>query len=208
MPIRVYSKFARVVSLIFCVTIITACAVHFGDEAQEQDLVEETEQAIGEPSCATLPQSATYTGFVPSSGYTSPQMYDPLTCDKALSIQVNNYSSSYVGTPGTDYGGMFVDWADTTPTTQSTCQAAHVRADLYRQILGVWQLVSTKQAYGTWYNFFGNWICNSPGVGWRNANDNPDFLIASFNYRIVSTARTSTGSTRKFRVYSTKDGHI
>ena len=159
------------------------------------------------PSCATLPPTATYAGFVIPGGYTSPRIYDPATCHQALSIQINRYSSSYVGAG--DTGGMSVVWADAGLATKSACEAAWVQADLYRQISGQWTRVSGKQSHGTWTKFFDNWICTPPGVGWRNADDDPDVLIAGSNYRIVSTARTSSsGATRKFRVSSQEDDWI
>ncbi len=204
---RNHSKLTRVVGSMLCAAAATACGVDLGDEAPELESVDETEQAIGEPGCATMAPIVTYTGFVPAPGYTSPQAYDPVGCDKARSIQIDNYSPSYVGAG--DVGGTSVSWADMFPTTQSACQAAWVRADLYRQIAGTWTFVASKQANGLWSNFFGTWQCHSLSVQYRNKDDHPDLLMAGSNYRIVSTARTSVGgATRKFLVESTKDQWI
>jgi hypothetical protein len=155
------------------------------------------------PSCATLTPIATYTGFV--AGYTSPEAYGSAMCPRSLSIQINRYSRLYLGV-GDMPGGTFVSWAGGRLTRKSACEAARVRADLYRQISNEWKLVDTKQSHGVWEDSPGAGSCRLPGVVWRNTHDSPDVLSESSNYRIVATARTSaTGPTRRFRVFSERD---
>jgi hypothetical protein len=152
--------------------------------------------------CAELTPIATFTGFV--ERYLSPPVYDSETCRQSLSIQINNYSSEYVGAK--DLGGTYVVWAGEAPT-RSACEAAWIQADLYRQISGNWTLVSSKMDHGDWVNAANSReSCWPPRVAWRNMSDEPDVLIANSNYRIVTTARTSeTGKTQRFQVVSDMD---
>src|SRR5262249_32021204 len=117
-----------------------------------------------------------------------------------ISIQVNDYMSLYVGAHNS--GGTFVSWAGADLANESDCKAAWVRADLYRNILGKWTLVSSKQKHGAW-NPLGTGKCEPPIVGWPDAPDPSEVLIANASYRIVATALTSPpGTTQKFRVRS------
>jgi hypothetical protein len=146
----------------------------------------------GPTGCAEEPPTATYQGFV--AEYTSPETYGDVVCRRSLSLQINDYSASYVG--ARDTAGTFVTWAGY-DLTGSDCAAAWVRADLYRYISGRWKSVSSKESHGVWEP---TGLCHMPLVGWSNADDG---LIASSDYRIVATARTSlTGTTHRFRVVS------
>jgi hypothetical protein len=154
------------------------------------------------PGCAALTPTKTYTGFVDE--YTSPQTYGAATCPQSLSIEIDDYSPDYLGEEGTEKGGTFVVWADADLRAKSGCEETWIRADLYRQISGKWMFVSRKEGHGE--------RCQPPRVSWRNADDDPDVLVAGSNYRIVSTAWTSpTGTirtTRKFRVFSVWDHKV
>jgi hypothetical protein len=160
------------------------------------------------PGCATLRPMTTYTGFVDE--YISPQIYDAATCRHSLSIEIDKYSPSYLGEA--EKGGTFVAWADADLRTKPACEESWIRADLYRQLSDKWMLVSSKEGRGNWTNSpstVGIGSCRPPFVGWHNAEDDPDVLIANSNYRIISTARTSpTGMTRRFRVYSQEDQQV
>lgn len=198
-------KLARLISSMVSAAASVACGVDLGEAAPEPELVEAAEQAIGEPGCAYLTPTATYTGFVHPGNFTSPQSYDHFLCRDALSIQINNYSLDYVGAK--DIGGTFVSWADAGLLAPDTCGAAWVRADLYRQAGGGWTFVGSKQAHGVWSSFFGTWYCAAPGVGFRWKDD--QLFEAGASYRIVATARTSTGgATRKLQVRSEMDAWI
>ncbi|HEY0989312.1 MAG TPA: hypothetical protein VGD80_19720, partial [Kofleriaceae bacterium] len=150
------------------------------------------------PDCVT--QTVTYTGYVPE--YISPAVY-PLKCPP--SIEINRYSSAYVG--GTDIpGGTFVVWADAAPATRSACEGAFVEARLKRWVSGRWMLVSSKRVHGTWKPSSGKGVCQQPRLGWSNASDATKVWFANASYMIVAAARAMPdGATRRLRVFSEMD---
>jgi hypothetical protein len=123
------------------------------------------------------------------------QTYGSRACTRAAIVDINNYSSTYLG-PGDVPGGTWVEWADALPTTQSACTSAYLRSDLYTLQGNSWVFAATKTGVNSW--LLGS--CQVGSVNWGSAN-----VQAGQSIRIVSQALTSAtlaGLRRKVRIES------
>lgn len=175
----------------------TACSADFEDPALDEEVSLQAE-ALGEAACATLPATVTYSGGIPST-WTSPQTYDTQGCYKTQIIDINHYSSQYLGDGDKD-GGTYVSWADATPRNQADCEELWLRVDLYSRngTSGPFTFEQTKRARGWWLGGPVISGCYGPSLSFVEGD-----LVANRSYRFVVSSRTGAGSsapTRKFGI--------
>jgi len=179
------------IGLMPLMTSLVGCGEMLDDQADTD--VETEVGAIGQTTCATAAADATFTGgAVPA--WVSTQTYGTRACTRAAIIDINNYSSSYLG-PGDVPGGTWIEWADATPTTQSACTSAYLRSDLYTRQGNSWVFAATKTGVNSW--ILG---CQVGSINWGSAN-----VQAGQSIRIVSQALTNSTPTsfrRKVRIES------
>jgi hypothetical protein len=144
----------------------------------------ETALEIGEPSCATASTDRSVTGEIFLT--LSPTTYSNPACYKAWVLGISDFGR---------FATVFVNWV-TPPTTQSECEAAYVRADLYRDVNGTFEKIDQHSADGRW-----NGQCSV-----FTAVQAP---AAAGTYKLAATGRTTSSSsapTRRLRVWSQGPG--
>jgi hypothetical protein len=176
---------------------VSACAVESDDD---DPATGDVSQAIG-TECSGAAATVTFNG---GANFTSPQTYDTASCFKAVVVDINNYSASFLGA-GDVPGGTYISWADGGLGTPSACSASWVRTDLFVWNAG-WVYLGFRDSHGSWvagdptdpFNLSG--CLFQAGTGYTAAD-----LQAGKSYRIAATARTaatSAAATRRVRLVS------
>ena len=154
-----------------------ACSSQEGADAREE--YAETALEIGEASCATASNDATSV----AQGFETltPQTYSNPACYKAFVQGLSSFGPATV----------FAEWV-LPPMSRSSCEAAYVRADLYRKVNGSFTKIDQKSADGVW-------------SGARCTVQTSVFASASAGtYKLAATGRTTSASsspTRRLRLY-------
>ncbi|HET7505494.1 MAG TPA: hypothetical protein VFK02_30950 [Kofleriaceae bacterium] len=178
------------------------------DEECKHRLSEDMAPAVQGPVCSAA-HAVVFNG---GADFTSESSYGSTECEKAVVVEIDRYSSRFLG-DGTPPGGTSIDWAGPAPSTPAACAASYVQADLLVQRNGAWVPRRTLDAHGTWKphpvpaagerisaQVVPGGTCSPPAIQFRS----PD-LQAEQNYRVIATARiaaTRAAATHQVRVVS------
>jgi hypothetical protein len=160
-----------------------ACSSHEREDAKEE--YAETALEIGEASCATAPNDSASV----AQGFETltPQTYSNPACFKAWVEGISNFGPARI----------FAEWA-VPPTTRSSCEAAYVRADLYRKVNGTFTKIDQRSANGAWG------MAGGAGTASCRIQTSVCASTPAGTYKLVATARTTSATsapTRKLRLY-------
>jgi hypothetical protein len=142
----------------------------FGSTAQEWGVVS---CAMVEPDVVVTEDLHAYT----PAGYN--------TCYKSFVVDLHDWDEE-----SEDF--MYVDWADTPPTTRSACERAWLGGIVYELVGDEWvQLGPTQHAYGEWQS---SGICWTPRISWTTNDWENTLFVEGGSYRFAATARPFYGA--------------